>query len=637
MSDYGRRRVPMPVSRRWLAPFGGLALGAIVFFIYASSINVGFFADDYNFLEPAVRLSVSEYLVHYFDPRAQVLWYRPLQGVQMLAEYAAFGANAFGYHVVQLLIHWVNGVLVFALVRRVSPNTILALLSALFYISFPVYALAVNWINITDPVMATLYMLAVWFWLDYLDRVLLRAYVITLLLFIAALLFKQMALTLPIILVLLDLCFYRTDFKITRLDALTRAARDLAPRYLAFGLVALGFFGVQYFTQSTHTYAGVFGYSLGPHIFSILAQYLSLLCFPWGYFPPTDTQITDKFPDFISPASVVWMVLVLAFYLLAVIRTRSRALIFLGAAAFFTLVPVLPFPFIELRYLYLPAIFSGIGLALLAERARRILHQPVVYAVLVSIVVGLLILGDAAAVGNANAEIAEIARQRRVPFRDISSAHRTFPTDTFLYFVDPVSPLSELKGLFALRYGRGVTVGGNRQADSDNWRDHQNTLVYYFDDTGKPVEVAVEQIGMTQTSLPLPARFGGSIALERVDIAQTKIVRGGELIALLSWRATAPIDNDYSVFAHLADREGKTFASVDSPPNDTSPTHAWPAGARVVTAMVLRIPANAPVGDGYILQIGLYQVDVGIRLKIVDPTDTPMADRIEITPIAVLE
>lgn len=607
----------MPLDKRWLAPLGALGLGAIIFFIYAPSLRVGFFADDYNFLEPAARLSVSEYLIHYFDPRVQVLWYRPLQGIQILAEYAAFGANAFGYHVVQVLIHWVNGILVFALIRRVAHDALLALLSTLFYVSFPVYALAVNWINITDPAMTALYLLGVWFWLDHLDHRSRAAFAITLLLFIAALLFKQMALTLPMVLLLSDLCFYRSDFNLTKLDALTQAARDLAPRYVAFGLVALGFFGIQYLTQSTHTFAGVFGYSLGPHIFSILAQYLSLLFFPWGFFPPTDTQITDHFPDFIPPASVVWMVIALVFYLLAVIRTRSRGLIFLGLAAFVTLMPVLPFPFIELRYLYLPAISSGIGFALLVVRVRTSLRQPAVYAALVSIAIGLLILGAAAAVANANSEIAEIARQRRVPFRDISAAHINFPDDTYLYFIDPVSPLPELKGLVALRYGRGVTVGGSDQTDSDPWRAHKNTLVYFFDESGKPIEIGLDPDDRVRSSVALPGIFADGIALERVDLAQSKVKRGGVLIALLLWRTAAPIDQDYAVFLHFVDQNGKMTSSYDSPPRRGKlPTREWLAGVPVPDPIILPVPLDAVAGDGYILEIGLYRADTGKRLPL---------------------
>lgn len=598
----------------WLAAAGFLA---IVLFIYSSSLGVSFFADDFNFLEPAARLTLQEYLTHYFDPRVQVLWYRPLQGIQILLEYWLFGANALGYHVVQILIHWINGILIFVLVRRIGHHSLVAVLSTLFYISFPVYALAINWINITDPAMTIFYLLGIWFWLNYLDRRVRRDYVLTLGCFFAALFFKQMALTLPANLLLLDLLFYRNDFSLIRFDSLFRTIREFVPRYVAFGGIVLGFFAIQFLTRSTHTFVGVFGYSIGPHIVSILVQYLSLLSFPWGYYPASDTQITDRIPDFIPVFTVVWMFIALAAYFVATVRTHNRALIFLGAGTFVTLLPVLPFPFIELRYLYLPAIFSGVGLALWVERACRGLRRPIVFAVFATIALVLLILGDAAAVANANAEIAEIARQRRVPFRDIASAHPRFPDDTYLYFIDPVSPLPELKGLFALRYGRSLSVSGSDASNSDNWRDHKNTLIYYFDDTGKPREVAVDPHAPMSSTAEVPAAFGGAIILDRVDISSARVKRGEVLIALLSWRASGMIEQDYTVFVHLVDQNRKIIVSYDSPPRKGKlPTREWRLNASIVDPIVLVIPNDAPVGDLNALQIGLYLANTGARLTV---------------------
>jgi len=57
-------------------------------------------------------------------------------------------------------------------------------------------------------------------------------------------------------------------------------------------------------------------------------------------------------------------------------RYRSRALLVLGSALMLTLLPVFPFPFVELRYLYLPAMASGILLAILFDHAFNILQRP---------------------------------------------------------------------------------------------------------------------------------------------------------------------------------------------------------------------------------------------------------------------
>ncbi|MBI3914196.1 MAG: glycosyltransferase family 39 protein [Chloroflexi bacterium] len=643
------------VKSKWL---GALFLAAVVIFIYASSLSTGFFADDYNFLEPVARLDTPAYLAHYFDPRVQEMWYRPLQGIQILIEWQLFGAEARGYHLVQILIHIVNCLLLWWLVARVSKQAHLGWLAALLYALLPVYALAINWINITDPIMTSFYLAGIWFWLNYLESNRRRDYALTIALFGAALLFKQMALTLPAILFLLDVLLVNSkdviasEAKQSRTDQgiassqtalLAMTVKRWLRRYLAFGVVVLLYFAIQYGTRSTHTFAGVFGYTLGPHVVSILVQYLSLLAFPWGYYPASDTQIIDVLPDFIAPAQIVWMFAAVGLYLFLIWRTRSRPLIFLGAALLVMLLPVLPFPFIELRYLYLPAMIAGIWLALLFDHALNLSRlsrlSPLSRFLRLSrffapVALALLVVGNASAIANANAGIAEIARQRRVPFRDISRAHPTFPDDTRLYFIDPISPLSELTGMFMLRYGRGVTVSGDSKGVAD-LRAHRAAFVYYFDETGKPIEIAADARGLARASLVLPAAFNAPIRLEGFEIPRATVQRGESLVLLLYWRATGPIGKDYTVFVHLVDLNGTRVGGEDrTPRKGTAPTRTWILGALVVDPILLVMPADATAGE-YRLEIGMYDLATAERLQFVDAQGTPIADKLTLAPIVI--
>ncbi|MBI3538490.1 MAG: hypothetical protein HY070_13150 [Chloroflexi bacterium] len=610
-----------------------LLLLFVVFFIYASALATSFFADDFNFLEPAARLDVPQYLVHYFDPRVQVLWYRPLQGIQILIEWWLFGANPVGYHVVQILIHFINCVWLWALVARVSKKPLLGFLAALFYATFPVYALAVNWINITDPMMTIFYLAAMWFWLNYLERATTRVapprdYYLALIMFMLALLFKQMALTLPAILFLLDVLLVAS----TRAHTLPQMIRAWLRRYFAFGVVIIIFFGAQSIARSTATFAGVFGYAVGSHIVSILAQYVALLVFPWGYFPATDTQIVDQIPEFIPAAQIAWLFLALAIYFWLVVKTRSRALVFVGLAAFITLAPVLPFPFIELRYLYLPALGSAILLAALFDLARQKFARATKF--LAPLAFALLVLGASAAVADANAGIAEIARQRRVPFRDITRAHPTFPDDTRLYFIDPVAPITELTGLFTLRYGRGVTIESDAREVAD-LRAHRAAYVYYFDSTGKPIEIAVEQNIAARVSPALPAELNAPIRLDGLEIAQTTLARDEMLVVLLYWRARGRIEKDYTVFVHLVDAQGKQIAGRDSPPrNGDAPTREWKLNALVVDPILISIPRAAAPG-AYRVEIGMYYLPTLERLQFFDAQGQLIADHLTLEPIVV--
>ena len=444
-----------------------------------------------------------------------------------------------------------------------------------------------------------------------------------------------MAITLPVVLFLID----------RLLIAKPATWLTLMRRYAALVAAAGIFAVVQYATSSTHTFAQVFGYSLGAQILSMLIQYLSLLVFPWGYYPPTDTQVTEGFP-FADTGNLVWLagaIALLAF--LAVTRKtcpersrRNRALFFLGSTMLVTLVPVLPFPFIELRYLYLPTMISGILLALWFDHAFTVLKNVGWAKIASAIALGMIVIGGAQSVASANAGISEIARQRRVPFRDIERQHPTFPAGTHLYFIDPVSPLPELTGMFLLRYGRAVSVSGDRATTITRLRDYKNVLVYHFDETGKPIEILADVKTALQTSATFPLVYEQPIVLDDVEIVQSRVKRGDVLIALLYWHASGEVDRNYTVFVHLVDAKGNLIAGYDEQPRKgTAPTSEWTRYVPMVDPIVIPIPRDAPPGDAYHLEIGLYYLPTLQRLAIVDAHGQPLADSLVLQPLSVIE
>ena len=612
---------------RWLFVISVAVIALVVIFVYYPSLWTGFFAQDYDFLNPVASLDTTTYLTYVLDPRTQILWYRPLQGIQFLIEFSLFGSNPVPYHWVQIVFHIVSCALLFALVWRVAKKWRIAFLATLFYATFPVYALAVNWINITDPLMTIFCLTGVWFWLNYLERESKRDYLVVFIAFILALLNKQMAITLPVVLFLID----------RLLIAKPATWLALIRRYAALVVAAGIFVIVQYATRSTHTFAQVFGYSLGVQILSMLIQYLSLLVFPWGYYPPTDTQITEGFP-FADTGNLVWLALAVALFVFLIATRKPRALLFLGSTMFVTLFPVLPFPFIELRYLYLPAMLSGILLALWFDHALTILKSARWAEIASAIGLGIIVLGSGLSVASANAGIAEIARQRRVPFRDIERQHPTFPAGTHLYFIDPVSPLPELTGMFLMRYGRAVDVSGDRATTVTRLRDYKNVLVYHFDETGKPVEIQADVTTPLEKSLPFPILFEQPLVLDDVEVVQSRIKRGNALIALLYWHASDEIDQDYTVFVHLVDSKGNLIAGYDDQPGrGTAPTSRWTRYVPVVDPIVMPIPADAPLGNTYRLEIGLYYLPTMQRLAIVDVHGQPMVDSFSLAPLSVIE
>ena len=86
----------------------------------------------------------------------------------------------------------------------------------------------------------------------------------------------------------------------------------------------------------------------------------------------------------------------------------------------------------------------------------------------------------------------------------------------------------------------------------------------------------------------------------------------------LFWRALKTIDEDYTVFVHLVDANGKIIAQKDDQPQRGAyPTSFWDAGEVIGDEHALTIPRDALSGT-YQVEVGIYRVSDGARLPVRD-------------------
>jgi len=598
---------------------GALVLSAVILVSYHPSLRMGFYLDDWIYIERAGRTDWANALGEIFDPRVWTVWYRPLQAIQWFMGWQIFGGNPNAYHVMNIAWHAVNTLWLYALVARVTKKWLVGFASAFFFATFTVYISGVNWNGIVDPLATIPYLASIWFWLTYLERGTRRHYAFTLIMFTLALMAKQTAFTLPPILFLIELWVANQPF------ALKRAVRRYALFAVPAGLFAL----IQSTTQSTHTFTSVFGWQFGVKMAFIFLQYLVLFFFPWGDFPSIDYNVEEAG----TPVTYAWVVGALVLLAIVLIRQRNRALWLLCLFTLLTIAPVLPFPFIEHRYLYLPIMSAAIFLALMFDRALARFPRVGIAASLLA----LLALGNAFALDASARDAAEWARQLRVPFNDIQRSHPSFPPDTRLYFVDPITPVTGgLSGMFFTRYGRGISVGG-----WDNYarlREHTNAFVYYFDAQRRPVEIPVERNLPTQAMPALPVKFDVPFELEGFEIARANVKRGQAIVVSLYWRGTAKMETNYKFFAHLVAPNGKLIAQFDGEPRrGKMPTTQWEPHRLVADAIVLNVPADAPVANGYQILVGVYDAQTMQRAQILDVQGNPIADALTLAPFNVSE
>ncbi len=128
------------------------------------------------------------------------------------------------------------------------------------------------------------------------------------------------------------------------------------------------------------------------------------------------------------------------------------------------------------------------------------------------------------------------------------------------------------------------------------------------------------------------ARFDGAIALTHADVPTT-VQPSRPFEFTLYWESAAPVREDYTVFVHLLDAEGKMAAGQDGQPVDgIYPTSFWEPGELITDRRILWPELSAGT---YQLQIGLYRLASGRRLPVSGP-DAEYPDRVALGTVDIV-
>jgi len=210
------------VRRAWQP----LLLLLLVFAAYWPAWSGGFIWDDLTFIVNNDLIHAPNGLLQiWFSKGATDYW--PVSYSLFWFLWRLFGGNPIGYHLVNLLIHASNAILVFKILARLGFRW--AYLAALLFVLHPVCVEAVAWIFQIKTTLAVLFCLSsFWFWiLTYEGHR--RALWVALFLFVCALLTKTSVVTWPAI--MLGFVWWRTGGVKTR--DLLRAAPFFAASLVA--------------------------------------------------------------------------------------------------------------------------------------------------------------------------------------------------------------------------------------------------------------------------------------------------------------------------------------------------------------------------------------------------------------------
>jgi len=184
----------------------------LVFGAYASSLPGIFAYDDFSTVVRNPFLKSARGMRYLFSSQYYKLFgeysYRPLVTLTYFVDFAAWGLRPTGYHATNLAIHAVMVLLVYALVKELSGKRVAGFVGAALYAVHPVLTDAVNGISFREDLLAGVFYMGA-FLLYVKGRKAGRngLVAVSVVLFVAALLSKEIAVALPIMLLAYELAF----------------------------------------------------------------------------------------------------------------------------------------------------------------------------------------------------------------------------------------------------------------------------------------------------------------------------------------------------------------------------------------------------------------------------------------------
>lgn len=203
-------RTTRAFSLRWTKRLGGLFFGLSLLVIGAFwpvFSNEFISIDDYSYVvkNDHVLRGLTLAGVRWAFTSIDCSNWHPLTWLSHMIDIEAFGLQARWHHLTSLLLHLVNTLLLFSVLRALTGTTGKSFLVAALFGVHPLHVESVAWIAERKDVLSTLFwMLAVWAYLRFVRKPEAGRYLVVVILFSLGLMAKPMVLTLPLVLLLLD-------------------------------------------------------------------------------------------------------------------------------------------------------------------------------------------------------------------------------------------------------------------------------------------------------------------------------------------------------------------------------------------------------------------------------------------------
>ena len=161
--------------------------------------------DEYVTENPNVNRGLTSESIKWAFTAPHVANWHPLTSLSHMLDCQAFGLNPAWHHLVSLLFHIANTLLLFAVFKRMTGAVWCSGFVAAAFALHPVHVESVAWVSERKDVLSAFFwFLTMWAYVRYTERPGLKRYVPIVLFFALGLMAKPMVVTLPFVLLLLD-------------------------------------------------------------------------------------------------------------------------------------------------------------------------------------------------------------------------------------------------------------------------------------------------------------------------------------------------------------------------------------------------------------------------------------------------
>jgi len=369
-----------------------IAVAGII--VYANTLGNEFVWDDEYLIEKNLYLKHPIHLSQIFaenlfaGAQKEFNCYRPLQCITYIFDYRFSKLNPRGYHITNILLHILTALSLYCLTNLLFSNKLLSLFSSLFFITNPIHTGAVTYISgRADPLMALFFLTSLILYIKYLSVRKIYLYILFLLSYILSLLSKEIALILPLLLLLYHYTFSKR----------IKFSDHIFPLSITFGYILLRLTVLNFSLANPVQVTTIF--QRLPGLFVAITNYLRLLILP------LNLHIEYGFPlfRFNNPKAIIGMI-ILTLLFISLLQARKlrnhpppsspspgwRELVFFSIGWFLlTLIPVSNlYPlnaYMAEHWLYLPSIGFFLLLSRLLVPADKRL-SPVAMTIFVMLI-----------------------------------------------------------------------------------------------------------------------------------------------------------------------------------------------------------------------------------------------------------